>query len=153
MPADPAIPYPPLRDPVTSEEAAADLVRGVLGLDDILSGSLLLVLCDDERRPTVPVLITDVPVTAPVGLVLDHWFEHLSEQLAEAGRSLVFARARPGQSFVVDHDRTWHEAVVRGCRRSGIRLLGAFVVTQHAAIPFPPPIRPNGPAAGERIRR
>lgn len=140
MTADTPVPYPPLRDPVTTEDAAAELVRSLLGLDDIVSGSLLLLLCDHERRPTVPVLITDVPVTAPAGLVLDHWFEHVREVLAEDGQSLVFARARPGRSFVVDHDRTWHDAVVRGCSRSGIPLLRAFVVTQHAVIPFPPPI-------------
>lgn len=142
MTAEP-VPYPPLRGPVTTEDDAADLVRSILGLDDIVGGSLLLVLCDQERRPTVPVLITDVPVTAPVGLVLDRWFEHLREVLAEAGPSLVFARARPGQSFVVDHDRTWHDAIVRGCSRSGVPLLGAFVATQHAVIPFPPPIQPT----------
>lgn len=140
MTADPG-PYPPLRESIETEDDAADLVRSVLAIDDIVSGSLLLVLCDPERRPTVPVLITDVPVTASAGVVLDHWFEHLAEVAGETGPTLVFARARPGQSFVVDHDRGWHDAVVRGCARSGIPLLAAFVATQHAVIPFPPPVR------------
>ena len=140
MTAEPAVPHPPLRRPVAGEEDAADLVRSVLDLDDILSGSLLLFLCDEERRPTVPVLITDVPVTAEAGAVLDRWFAHLGEVLGPDGPCLVFARARPGRSFVVDHDRAWHDAVVRGCRRSGFPLLAAFVVTQHAVIPFPPPL-------------
>lgn len=141
MTADPAIPYPPLRDPLVTEDDAAHLVRSVLDLDDIVSGSLLLFLCDPERRPTVPFLITDVPVTAAAGQVLDHWFEHLGEVIGAAGPSLVFARARPGQSFVVDHDRTWHDAVVRGCIRTGMPLVASFLVTQHAVIPFPAPIQ------------
>lgn len=141
MTADAADPHPPLHDPIETESDAADLVRLVIGLDDVVCGSLLLFLCDADRRPTVPVLITDVPVTAPAGLVLDHWFQHLQGVLDEAGPSLVFARARPGKSFIVDHDRSWHDAVVRGCARSGMPLLAAFLVTQHAVTPFPPPVR------------
>lgn len=140
MTADATHPYPPLHDPIETESDAADLVRLVVGIDDVVSGSLLLFLCDADRRPTVPVVITDVPVTAPAGLALDHWFEHLGGMLDGVGPSLVFARARPGKSFIVDHDRSWHDAVVRGCARTGIPLLGAFVVTQHAVIPFPPPV-------------
>ena len=140
MTADAAEPYPPMHDPVTTEREAAELVRLVLGMDDIVGGSLLLFLCDPDARPTVPVLITDVPVTAPAGPVLDHWFEHLQAVMPDPAPSLVFARARPGKSYIVDHDRGWHDAVVRGCTRSGILLLGAFVVTQHAVVPFPPPV-------------
>lgn len=140
MTADAAESYPPMHDPITAEHEAADLVRLVLGMDDIVSGSLLLFLCDPDGRPTVPVVITDVPVTAPAGPVLDHWFEHVHRMVLDASPSLVFARARPGKSFIVDHDRGWHDAVVQGCARTGIRLLGAFVVTQHAVVPFPPPV-------------
>lgn len=140
MTADPALPSPPRPDPVESEDAAADLVRLAVGLDDVVAGSLLFFLCDSQRRPSVPVLITDVPVTAPVGAVLDRWFDHLEGMLEGEDTSLVFARARPGRSFVLDHDRPWHDAVVRGCRRTGITLLSAFVVTQHAVVPYPPPL-------------
>ena len=140
MTAEPAESSPPRHDPITTEQQAADLVRLVLDMDDIMSGSLLLFVCDADARPTVPVLITDVPVAAPAGLALDHWFEHLQGMVPDALPSLVFARARPGRSFIVDHDRGWHDAVVHGCARTGIRLLGAFVVSQHAVVPSPPPV-------------
>lgn len=139
MTADPAAPSP-LHPPLRSEDDAAELVRAVIGLDDIASGSLLLFVCDIERRPAVPVLITDVPVTAPPGPALDHWFEHLEGVLGSSASSLVFARARSGRSYVVDHDRGWHEAVVRGCARTGVPLLAAFLVTAHAVVPFPSPV-------------
>lgn len=145
MTADPAVPSPAPRDPVESEDAAAELVRMTVGMDDIVAGSLLFFLCDAQRRPSVPVLITDVPVTAPVGAVLDRWFDHLEGMLEGEGASLVFARARRGRSFVLDHDRPWHDAVVRGCRRTGIELVAAFVVTQHAVVPYPPPLAAVAP--------
>lgn len=148
MTSDPAVPFPPLREPVTSEDDAAALVRSVLGLDDIVGGSLLLLLCDEDGRPTVPVLIADVPVTMTAEPVVERWFEQLGEVLADTGSALIFARGRAGQSFVLDHDRPWHDAVMRGCAQTGIELLAAFVVTAHAVVPFPTPVPPGAPALG-----
>ena len=93
------------RAPVDSEEDAAELVRLLLDLDDIASGALLLVLCDAERRPTVPVLVTDLPATSSAHEVVGRWLHGVAEHLGEQSIGIVLARARPGQSFVVDHDR------------------------------------------------
>lgn len=145
MTSEPAVPFPPLCDPVESEDDAAALVRDLLGLDDIVGGSLLLFVCDEERRPTVPVLIADVPVTMPAEPVVERWFGQLGEVLADTSSALVFARGRVGPSYVVDHDRPWHDAVVRGCALTGIELLAAFVVTAHAVVPFPAPVSRDTP--------
>jgi hypothetical protein len=131
---------PPLHDPVMTEEDAAELVRGVLEVDDIVRGSVLFFLCAADRRPVTPVLVTDVPVTAPASPVLSRWFSHLGSMIEEHGSSIVFARARPGQSFVLDHDRAWHDAVVAGCAAAGIPLLAAYLVTTHAVVPFAPAV-------------
>ncbi|KAB7746227.1 hypothetical protein GA707_01505 [Nostocoides sp. F2B08] len=128
------------RAPVDGEEDAAELVRLLLDLDDIASGALLLVLCDAERRPTVPVLVTDLPATSSAHEVVGRWLHGVAEQLGEQSIGIVLARARPGQSFVVDHDRAWHEAVLEACEQVSMTLLHAFVVTPHAVIPFPRPM-------------
>ncbi|MGA8045757.1 MAG: hypothetical protein WCA30_05765 [Dermatophilaceae bacterium] len=128
------------RAPVEDEEDAAELVRLLLDLDDIASGALLLVMCDADRRPTVPVLVTDLPATSSAHEVVGRWLHGVAEQLDVESLGIVLARARPGQSFVVDHDRAWHEAVLAACEQSSMTLLHAFVVTPHAVIPFPRPM-------------
>lgn len=128
-------------DPIDSQDCAADVVRAMLSLDDISAGSVLFLLCDEDRRPALPIIVADVPLTAPPADTLTHWMVHLGQHVeGEPAPSLVFARARPGQSFVVDHDREWHDAILRACQAAELPLLAAFVVTPHAVIPFPGPL-------------
>lgn len=128
------------RAPLESEDDAAELVRLLLDLDDIASGALLLLLCDADRRPTVPVLVTDLPATSSAQEVVGRWLHGVAEQLGKQSSGIVLARARPGRSFVIDHDRAWHEAVLTACAQASMTLLHAFVVTPHAVIPFPRPM-------------
>jgi hypothetical protein len=125
---------------LTGEEDAAELVRLFLDLDDIAAGALLLVMCDADHRPTVPVLITDLPATSSAAQVVGRWLHGVAGHLDTESLGVVMARARQGQSFVLDHDRAWHEAVLAACDESSMTLLHAFVVTPHAVIPFPPPV-------------
>lgn len=141
--------------PITTEDDAADLVDSVVDLDDIVRGSLLFYLCDARRLPLAPVMICDVPLTAPPGETLEHWLGHVSQVCDGETPTLVFARARPGQSFVLDHDREWHQAAVHACAATGIPLLHSFVITQHAVVPLPRPVvagnvppPPNHPMTG-----
>ena len=128
-------------DPIDSEDDAAGVVRAVLSLDDIAGGSVLCLLCDGDRRPVLPIVVSEVPPTAPPVETLEHWLVHLGHQERDGVTpSLVFARARPGQSFVLDHDREWHAAIVRGAAAAGMPLIAAFVVTPHAVIPVPAPM-------------
>ena len=128
------------RPPVAGEEDAAELVRLLLDLVDVASGALLLELCDADRRPVVPVLVTDLPATSSAHEVVGRWLHGVADQLGGEAISIVMARARPGQSFVVDHDRAWHDAVLAACGQASMTLLHAFVVTPHAVIPFPRPM-------------
>lgn len=133
-------------DPIDSEESAADIVRAMLSLDDITRGCVLFLLCDPDRRPVLPIIVSDVPLTAPPTDTLSHWIGHLGQHFeGDVTPSLVFARARPGQSFVLDHDREWHAAIVRACEEARLPLVAAFVVTPHAAVPFPEPLAPPPP--------
>lgn len=139
MTTDPAV----MPDPIDSQDSAAEVVRAMLSLDDISSGSVLFLLCDRDRRPALPIVVSDVPLTAPPADTLAHWMVHLGQQVeGEPAPALVFARARPGQSFVLDHDREWHASIVRACLKAQMPLVAAFVVTAHAAIPFPAPVAP-----------
>lgn len=140
MDSEPQTSDPFDRAPVESEEDAAELVRLLLDLDDIASGALLIVLCDPEHRPTVPVLVTDLPVTSSAHDVVARWLNGVAEELDIEAMGIILARARPGQSFVLDHDRSWHEAVLAACEQSSMTLLHGFVVTPHAVVPFPRPV-------------
>ena len=129
--------------PLDSEREAAELVRLLLDLDDIASGALLLVVCDDERRPVVPLVVTDLPPTAAAPEVVGRWLAGMAEQLDLDGGGIVMARARAGHGFVLDHDRAWHEAILAACAQAPLSLLHAFVVTPHAVVPFPEPLSPG----------
>ena len=87
------------RPPVAGEEDAAELVRLLLDLDDVASGALLLVLCDADRRPVVPVLVTDLPATSSAHEVVGRWLHGVADQLGGEAISIVMARARPGQKI------------------------------------------------------
>lgn len=130
---------PPLPDPITSESAAADTLELLLDLDDIVDGSVLLLLCDRDLRPVTPVLISDVPSGGPETGTLEGWFERLGSHFGDDPPGVIFARARPGQSFVLDEDRQWHDAISRACAVQRMPLHWSFVVTQHAVVPFPAP--------------
>ncbi len=131
-------PVPAGTDLLTSESTAADAVREILTLDDIAAGSVLLLVCDEPDGPIVPVVINDVPTDSPSGGAIERWFSQLWAHFPEGDRpDLIFARARLGQSFILDRDREWHDAIARACAREGVVLHWAFVVTQHAVIPFP----------------
>ena len=130
----------PDHSPITSEDEAADLVSLCLSLDDITNGAILMFICDADRRPRVPVVISEIPVVTPPGQILEHWFEHLGAHFPDGELSLVFARARSGHPFIIDLDRAWHEGVVAACTEHAIDLIASFTVTQHAVIPFPAPV-------------
>ncbi|MDO5502461.1 MAG: hypothetical protein Q4G67_04725 [Actinomycetia bacterium] len=136
-------PFSWFADPITTEDQAAEVVHSLLSLDDVVRGALLMLLCDDDQRVTVPVLISDVGVTETPSPTIERWFEALEHSGIEMPATMIFARARPGQSFILDHDRAWQEAVLRAADAGNVDLLGSFVVTQHAVIPFPQPVPPG----------
>ena len=131
----PHLPLPALE----TEEDAAELVHDCLTLDDIVARAVLLVFCDRDRRPIAPLLI-ETPQDADPAVLSDTLLPQIRAHGFDEVSSLVFARARAGRSYVLDEDRAWHDAVLRGCADAGMELLSSFVATQHAVIPFPQPI-------------
>ena len=128
-----------LPPPLRSENDAADHLDAVLALEDIVDGCLALILCDlrdDHLQPLATVLLGEPPGDVSPETVCDRWLSALASHGAIPPVA-VFGRARPGRSYVLDEDRAWHEAMVAACREHGLTLEAAFVVTQHAVIPFP----------------
>lgn len=128
-----------LPPPLRSECDAADHLDAVLALEDIVEGCLVLILCDvrdDELQPLVTVVLRELPDDVSPWSLCDRWVSALT---AHGGIPpvAVFGRARAGRSYVLDEDRVWHDAMIAASREYGITLEAAFVVTQHAVIPFP----------------
>ena len=133
---------PPLR---TENDAAAHL-DDVLCLEDIVEGCLVLTFCeahDDHLQPLATALLGELPHGLTPRDVCDRWVAALTCH-GGVPPAVVFARAREGRSYVLDDDRAWHEAMLGSCREHDLVLEAAFVVTQHAVIPFPAPLSPDG---------
>ncbi len=77
-------------DPIDSEDDAAGVVRAVLSLDDIAGGSVLFLLCDGDRRPVLPIVVSEVPPTAPPVETLEHWLVHLGIGSDSHDRNMAF---------------------------------------------------------------
>lgn len=117
--------------PLSDPRLAADVVDLFVRDDDRLTGSVAVLLCDTEHRLLQPVLVTmdtDPVPLADKRLVVQRFTEIVTHGL---GAALVLAVARPKGAYVTDGDREWHETAIRGCRESGVELLGVFVVTRH----------------------
>lgn len=128
-------------DPIQREADAAEVTRALLTLDDIAAGSVLFLMCDSGGDPITPVVVGALPADGPTTGAIERLFGEICAHVPREDRpGVIFARARLGQSFVLDSDREWHDAVAQACRQHGMRLHWAFVVSQHAVIPFPAPL-------------
>ncbi len=124
--------------PVTDPAITSDLLDLVVRDADRVDGALYLLLCG-ERGQLIEPMVFPEPLTRMSREQCGTAFaalEHLALQEGLRGGILV-AIAREKGLFITDTDRGWHEAAIRSCRRSGLSLLGVWVVTRHVIRPLP----------------
>jgi hypothetical protein len=125
--------------PLDTPGLAADVADLVVGHVDRVAGCLGLVLTGADLTMGQPAIISDVDEQ----VCPDHVrpaLDHLCGLLAETGGALLFVRGRDGSVRFTDADRRWHQVAIDACRRTEVRLLGAFLATPAAVRSFPEPL-------------
>ncbi len=129
--------------PLDTPGLGAGVADLVLGVADREAGAVALLLTDADGRFVQPCVLGGVPADAdPQALV--PLLAEVTSVLREARGGLVLVRGRDGSVLVTDADRRWHEAVLAACRRSGVRLDGAYLATPAAVRPFPAALAEGG---------
>lgn len=123
--------------PLTDRLLAADVVDLFVSHADRVEGCAAFLLLDDGLRLAQPCLMGEIPEGADPWDLRDNLVNVLG-QLPYAG--MVFARGRDGSVLLTDADRRWHEVLLDVCRRTGLRLVAAFVATPAAVRSYPEPL-------------
>lgn len=121
--------------PLTDPHHIADVLDIYVGVRDRMAGSLLILICDEQRRPVQPVIINDIDADVPGGehLPLVHIAEHVADLRPEA--TVLCAIARPGRTRVTKTDRRWAQALER-VFAGRLELLGVHLITLDGSIPI-----------------
>ncbi len=118
--------------PVTDPDITADLLDLVVRDADRVEGALCILLCGEQGQLLQPMVFPRPPnrISRDGRARLFEVLEHRGDGSGFCCGVLI-ALAREKGSFITDGDRAWHEAAVTACRRTGLSLLGVWVVTRH----------------------
>lgn len=121
--------------PLTDPHHIADVLDIFVGVRDRMAGSLLILICDEQRRPVQPVIINDIDGAAPGGehLPLADIAEHVADLQPEA--TVLCAIARPGRTQVTRTDRRWAKSFER-VFAGRLELLGVHLITLDGTLPI-----------------
>jgi hypothetical protein len=137
--------------PLTDPRIAADVIDLIIGDQARTDGCVGLMVCDEEHRGIVPIVLSDVPHDADLealGALLDL----ILPLVVARGGSLLMGRGRPGGGVPTDADRAWHQRTIDACRAHGVRLLGFHVATRDGVAALPEPLTtPVTRSAGSRL--
>ena len=125
--------------PLTDRRIAANVIDLLIGDGDRRAGCVALMVCDEEHRGIMPIVLSDVPHDADLGALVT-LLDLLLPLVVERGGSLLLGRGRPGCGVPTDVDRAWHQQTIESCRAHGVRLLGFHVATRDGVTPLPEPL-------------
>lgn len=114
--------------PLTDPDHIADVLDIFVSPSDRRAGSLLILICDEERRPVQPVVINDIDAGRPWG---DHVpLERIARQVADLkpDATVLCAVARTGHTRVTKTDRRWAQTLERAFA-GHLELLGIHLIT------------------------
>ncbi|MGB8021647.1 MAG: hypothetical protein WCF04_10500 [Candidatus Nanopelagicales bacterium] len=133
LPAD--WPTIPLIDP----NHIADVLDIFVGVGDRMAGSLLILICDEQRRPVQPIIINDIDTGASGDgyLHLAQIAQNVSELRPEA--TAMCGIARRGSASVTNTDRLWAQTLERAFA-GYVQLLGVHLITLDGTVPIPRPV-------------
>ncbi|HET8989048.1 MAG TPA: hypothetical protein VFN43_11090 [Humibacillus sp.] len=125
--------------PLTDRRIAADVIDLLIGEEDRASGCVGLMVCDEEHRGILPIVLSDVPHDADLAALV-RLLDLLLPLVVARGGSLLMGRGRPGGGVPTDVDRAWHQQTIESCRGHGVRLLGFHVATRDGITALPEPL-------------
>jgi hypothetical protein len=116
--------------PVEGERHIADILDLMVGDRARRNGALLILMCDEQRRPLQPILIEDLDADAPRPLMLDEGLRTVAAGIAELAPrcSALVALARDGSLQVSVMDRAWFDAIKRAFSGE-VELIGVHLIT------------------------
>jgi hypothetical protein len=122
--------------PLTEPAHVADVLDIFVSMRDRAIGSLLVLICDEERRPGQPVVITEI--RAGDACTYMPVLRQLVDTVADANprASLLFAIARRDGLRVTSSDLRWQRSIEQACG-GRLELLGVHVITFDGSIPIP----------------
>ena len=129
--------------PLTDRRVAADVIDLLISEEDRASGCVGLMVCDEEHRGILPIVLSDVPHDADVD-ALANLLNLILPLVVERGGSLLMGRGRPGGGVPTDVDRSWHQQTIDSSRSHGVRLLGFHVATRDGITALPEPLTAAG---------
>lgn len=122
--------------PLTDPDHIADVLDIFVGVRDRTVGSLLILICDDQRRPVQPMILNDIGAGSPrdAHVPLARIADGIAELKPDA--TVLCAVARPGRTRVTKTDRQWAQCVDRAL--SGrLPVISVHLVTLDGTIPIP----------------
>jgi hypothetical protein len=125
--------------PLTDRRVAADVVDLMIGDEARADGCIGLMVCDEEHRGIVPIVLSDMPHDADLS-ALTAVLDLMLPLVVARGGSLLMGRGRPGGGVPTDADRAWHQRSIDSCRAHGVRLLGFHIATRDGVRALPQPL-------------
>lgn len=122
--------------PLTDPDHIADVLDMFVARRDRMLGSLLILFCDEQRRPVQPIIINDIDAGPPSGehLHLARFVEHLVGLKPDA--TVLCAVARPGRTQVTKTDQRWARSLEQAFA-GRLELIGVHLVTLDGTVPIP----------------
>lgn len=121
--------------PLTDPSHIADVLDIFVGIQDRMTGSLLILICDEQRLPVQPVMINDIYAGSPN---FDHRpFADIADGVADVrpGATILCAIARRGPTHVTANDRRWARMLERAFA-DRLELIGVHLVTLDGTVPI-----------------
>jgi hypothetical protein len=121
--------------PLTDPDHIADVLDIFVGRRDRVIGSLLILICDEQRRPVQPIVINDVTSGGPRGNGIP--LALVADQVAELrpDATVLCAVARSGHTRVTKADRRWARSLERAFA-GRLELLGVHLITLGGTLPI-----------------
>lgn len=121
--------------PLTDPHHIADVLDIFVGQRDRMVGSLLILICDEARRPVQPLIINDIEAGGPGGDhdALARLALHVADLKPDA--TVLCAIARQGRTRVTKTDQRWANALERAFA-GHLDLFGVHLVTLDGTVPI-----------------
>jgi hypothetical protein len=125
--------------PLTDPDHIADVLDIFIGTRDRMLGSLLILICDEQRRPVQPLIINDIDEGAPGGAHLP--LGQIAQQVAELrpDATVMCAIARRGRTRATKTDLRWARALAEAFA-GHLELLGVHLVTLDGTVAIQGPL-------------
>jgi hypothetical protein len=119
--------------PLIDSTHMADVLDLFVSIQARREGALMMLICDEERRPLTPVQFDELPPTPPPDA--EAKFAELARQIGNefSGVTVLFALARSGRLRLTAVDKAWLSCI-NSAFAPHVEIIGLFVITLGGSI-------------------